>query len=187
MLALSAVKNNDRVGLVLFTDRVERFVPPKRGRKHALRIVSQILLHKPAHQATSLEPPLSTLRHSLHRRAISFLISDFLAPIESYQTPLTLATRRHDVVPVVLRDPLEDELPNLGLLAVQDPETGELGYVDTRSRAVREAYQKEMQRRDQARDKLFARLGLDQIRLLAGEDYVKTLVAFFRRREKRAA
>ena len=91
------------------------------------------------------------------------------------------------MVPVVLRDPLEDELPNLGLLAVQDPETGELGYVDTRSRAVREAYQKEMQRRDQARDKLFARLGLDQIRLRAGEDYVKTLVAFFRRREKRAA
>jgi uncharacterized protein (DUF58 family) len=185
LLALSAVKNNDRVGLVLFTDRVERLVPPKRGRKHALRIVSQILLHRPAHQATALEPPLTTLRRSLHRRAISFLISDFLAPVESYQTALTLSTRRHDVVPIVLRDPLEAELPNVGLLAVQDPETGELGYVDTRQRAVREAYQKELQRRDQARDRLFGRLGLDQVQLRAGEDYVKSLVTFFLRRERR--
>ncbi len=185
LLTLSAVKNNDRVGLVLFTDRVEQFLPPKRGRKYALRIVSKILLHQPIHPLTQLEPPLTTLRRSIHRKAISFLISDFLSPIETYQTPLMLVARRHDLVPIVLRDPLEDQLPRLGLVAVRDPETGEMGYVDTRVRAVREAYQKELQRRDQARDKLFGRLGLDQIKLQAGDDYVRSLVSFFRRRERR--
>lgn len=187
LFAFSAVQNSDRVGLVLFTDQVERFVPPKRGRKQALRIISQILMHRPAHRSTNLEPALTTLRRSLHRRAISVLISDFFSPIESYQTPLTLATRRHDVVPVILRDPLEAELPNLGLTLVEDPETGELSYVDTRLKSVRDAYAKELLRRDQSRDKLFGRLGLDSVQLRAGEDYVKAMVAFFRKRERRAA
>src|SRR5581483_7252063 len=140
---------------------------------------------RPAHQRTNLEPPLTILRRALHRRAISFVISDFLSPLEGYQTPLTLASRRHDVVPLVLRDPLEEELPRLGLMAVEDPETGELGYVDTRRRTVREAYAKELGRRNAARDKLFGRLGLDQVQLRIGDDYVKPLVAFFRRRERR--
>ncbi len=185
LLAFSAVQNNDRIGLILFTDQIERFVPPKRGRKHVLRIISQILLHRPAHRRTDLEPPLTMLRRALHRKAISFVISDFLAPLEGYQTPLTLATRRHDVVPLVLRDPFEAQLPNVGLLAVEDPETGELGYVDTGRRIVRESYAKELSRRDAARDKLFGRLGLDQVQLRIGDDYVKPLVAFFRRRERR--
>lgn len=187
LLAFSAVKNNDRVGLILFTDQVERFVPPKRGRKHVLRIISQILLHQPAHRRTSLEPPLTLLRRGLHRRAISFLVSDFLAPLEGYQTPLTLASRRHDLVPLVLRDPLEDVLPEMGLLAVEDPESGELGYIDTRLKSVRDAYVKELKRRDGLRDKHFARLGLDAVHLRTGDDYVKPLVAFFRRREGRRA
>jgi len=185
LLAFSAVKNNDRVGLILFTDRVERFVPPKRGRKHALRIISQILLHRPADRGTNLEVPLTTLRRALRRHSIAFVISDFLAPLQSYATPLTLASRRHDVVPLVLRDPLEGQLPDVGLLHVEDPETGEIGYLDTGSAAVRRHYAETYQRIAAERSRCFTRLGSDFVELTAGEDYAKALVALFTRRERR--
>jgi uncharacterized protein (DUF58 family) len=187
LLAFSAVKNNDRVGLILFTDRIERFVPPKRGRKHALRIVSQILLHQPQDRGTNLEVPLTTLRRALKRHSIAFVISDFIAPLQSYATPLTLASRRHDVVPLVLRDPLEGQLPNVGLLQVEDPETGEIGYLDTRSPAVRRAYAETYQKLAAERSRFLARLGSDSVELTAGEDYAKALVALFARRERRRA
>ncbi len=185
LLAFSAVKNNDRVGLILFTDRVERFVPPKRGRKHVLRIISQILLHKPADRGTNLEVPLTTLRRALRRHSIAFVISDFLAPLPTYATPLTLASRRHDVVPLVLRDPLEGQLPNVGLLHVEDPETGEIGYIDTGRAAVRRQYAETYQRITAERSRFFTRLGSDFVEVTAGDDYAKALVALFTRRERR--
>ena len=187
LLAFSAVKNNDRVGLILFTDRVERFVPPKRGRKHALRIISQILLHQPADRGTNLEVPLTTLRRALRRHSIAFVISDFIAPLQSYATPLTLASRRHDVVPLVLRDPLEGQLPNVGLLHVEDPETGQTGYLDTGSAAVRRQYAETYQRLAAERKRFFTKLGSDSVELTAGEDYANALVALFARRERRRA
>jgi uncharacterized protein (DUF58 family) len=187
LLAFSAVKNNDRVGLILFTDRVERFVPPKRGRKHALRIISQILLHQPQDRGTNLEVPLTTLRRALRRHSIAFVISDFIAPLQSYATPLTLASRRHDVVPLVLRDPLEGQLPDVGLLHIEDPESGETGYLDTRSPAVRRQYAETYKRLAAERSRFFTKLGSDSVELTAGEDYAKALVALFARRERRRA
>jgi uncharacterized protein (DUF58 family) len=185
LLAFSAVTNNDRVGLVLFTDKVERFVPPKRGRKHVMRIVSQILAHRPENPKTDLSVPFTFLRRAVHRSAIAFAVSDFLGPLASYGIPLMLASRRHDVVPLVLSDPMEGALPNVGLMRVQDPETGQLGYVDTSDSAVRARYQKAHQGLALERRKHFSRLGLDHLELGVEGDYVKPLLSFFRTREKR--
>jgi uncharacterized protein (DUF58 family) len=185
LLAFSAVTNNDRVGLVLFTDKVERFVPPKRGRKHVMRIVSQILAHRPESPRTDLSVPFTFLRRAVHRSAIAFAVSDFLGPLASYGVPLMLASRRHDVVPLVLSDPMEGALPNVGLMRVQDPETGQLGYVDTSDAAVRARYQKAHQGLALERRKHFSRLGLDHLELGVEGDYVKPLLSFFRTREKR--
>jgi uncharacterized protein (DUF58 family) len=185
LLAFSAVTNNDRVGLVLFTDRVERFVPPKRGRKHVMRIVSQILAHRTESPKTDLAVPFTFLRRAVHRSAIAFAVSDFLGPLSSYGVPLMLASRRHDVVPLVLSDPMETELPNVGLMRVQDPETGQLGYVDTSDADVRVRYRHAHQGLAQERRKHFSRLGLDHLELGVEGDYVKPLLSFFRARERR--
>jgi uncharacterized protein (DUF58 family) len=185
LLAFSAVTNNDRVGLVLFTDRVERFVPPKRGRKHVMRIVSQILAHRPESPKTDLAVPFTFLRRAIHRSAIAFAVSDFLGPLATYGVPLMLASRRHDVVPLVLSDPMEIELPKVGLLRVQDPETGQLGYVDTSDARVLARYRQAHEGLAQERRRHFSRLGLDYLELGVAGDYVKPLLSFFRVRERR--
>ena len=187
LLAFSAVKNGDRVGLVLFTDRVERFVPPKRGRKHVMRIVSEILAHRPSSPRTDVGAALTFLRRALHRRAISFVVSDFLQATagSGYGTPLTLALRRHDIVPLVLSDPLENALPKAGLVLVEDPETLELAHVDMGSSAVRAAYAQAFRGLRSERQRLFARLGIDHVELGVDGDYVKPLVGFFRTRARR--
>jgi uncharacterized protein (DUF58 family) len=187
LLAFSAVSNNDRVGLVLFTDQVEVFVPPKRGRKHVLRLVSQILAHRPRSRRTDIGAALTFLRRALHRRAIAFVVSDFLqAPGgNGYGTPLLLSARRHDVVPIAISDPMENALPKAGLVLVQDPESGEIAYVDTGSSAVRAAYAAAFRNLRLERDRLFGRLGLDHVELSDEGDYVKPLVGFFRARARR--
>ncbi len=191
LLAFSAVSNNDRVGLVLFTDQVEVFVPPKRGRKHVMRIVSQILAHRPRSRRTDIGAALTFLRRALHRRAIAFVVSDFLQPpggiggAPGYGTPLLLAARRHDVVPIAVSDPMEDQLPRAGLVLVQDPESGEVAYVDTGSSAVRAAYAAAFRNLRLERERLFGRLGLDHVELSDEGDYVKPLVGFFRTRARR--
>ncbi len=187
LLAFSAAANDDRTGLVLFSDRVERFVPPKRGRKHVMRIVSEILSHRARGTRTDLGAALTFLRRALHRRAIAFVLSDFLQPAGGggYGTPLTLAVRRHDVVPLVVVDPMETALPRAGLVLVQDPETGEVAYVDTGSSAVRAEYAAAFRELKSERRRLFARLGIDHVELSCEGDYVKPLVSFFHARARR--
>ncbi len=185
LLAFSAVSNNDRVGLLLFTDRVELFVPPKKGRKHVLRVITDVLTYKPKGRGTKLGVGLEYLNKIAKRRAVVFLVSDFIA--DDFEKPLRIAARRHDLIAVSLRDKLERQVPPLGIALVEDPETGERMHVDLSDPWVRQTFREEVARRNEARQKLFSKLDMDQVEVTVGDEYVKPLVAFFRARAKRQA
>ena len=131
VLAFSAIRNNDRVGLIIFTDEVERFVPPKKGKKHVLRVVSEILSWQPRSTRTNVAAGLEFLGRIARRRAVAFLVSDFLAPTASFERALRITSRRHDLVPVTVTDPLEEGFPRVGLIELEDPETGDVVVFDT--------------------------------------------------------
>ncbi len=185
MLAFSAITNNDRVGLLLFTDRVERFVPPKKGRKHVMRLITEILNARPQGTRTDLNAGLQRLTHVVKRKCVTFLVSDFIA--DGYEQSLRIAARRHDVVPIVLRDPLEEGLPSTGLTLVEDPETGERVRIDFGSTHVRETFARVVGARREERTRMFRKHSLDFVELRAGESYVKSLVTFFHARAHRLA
>jgi uncharacterized protein (DUF58 family) len=184
-IAFSAIANNDRVGLVLFSDRVERVIPPKKGRKHVLRVVTEILEHHAVGRGTDLAAGLTWLLRVAKRRAVTFVISDFL--VDHYEAPLRTAARTHDVIPVVVRDPFEDTFPALGLVEMEDPETGRRTLVDTSRASVAAAFRNRMQARRAERTQIFRRLELDSVELRAGEDHGEALVRFFRTRARRLA
>ena len=195
LLAFSAIKNNDRVGLIIFTDRVERFVPPKKGKKHVLRVVTEILTFPAARRAveggsptveasrgTDLRAGLDFLGRVTKRRAVAFLVSDFLAG--GYEQALKVALRRHDLIPVTLTDPFEELLPSLGFVTFEDLESGKLLLFDTSGRAARR-YAEQVKRTRSERDQLFRRLRLDTIDVRTDAAYVGALLDFFRARERR--
>jgi len=183
-IAFSATANNDRVGLILFSDRVEKQVPPRKGRKHVMRVISDILTTRPQGRGTDLSAGLTRLRQLAPRRAVTFLISDFLA--HGYAAPLRLVARRHDLVPVVLSDPMEEALPALGLVELEDPETGERVLVDASSTVVRRALTRLAQEGRAERLSLFRKLRLDHVELSAADDdHGLALQRFFRRRARR--
>jgi uncharacterized protein (DUF58 family) len=186
LLAFSAVKNNDRIGLILFSDQIERFVPPKKGRKHVLRLLAEILSPRPANPKTDLAVPLEYLSRIGRRRTVCFLISDFHAPPDSFVQPLRIAARRHDVVPIVIRDPMEAELPKIGLAPFEDLETGEEVWLDTTSRRVREAYREQNEARLKRLMQTFRRSKLDAISVETGGSYEQALVQFFQLRARRS-
>jgi uncharacterized protein (DUF58 family) len=183
VLAFSAIKNNDRVGLIILSDRVERFVPPKKGRKHVLRVISEILTFEPQHPGTNLSAGLEFLGHIARRRSIAFLISDFVA--SGYEHALKVAHQRHDVVPVVVVDPREQELPPVGMVWFEDLETGAVVPVDTSSKRVREAYRLQVARQRAARDSMFKRMRMDSVTVRTDRPYLRALVDFFHQRERR--
>jgi uncharacterized protein (DUF58 family) len=184
-IAFSAIANNDRVGLILFSDAVEKVIPPKKGRKHVLRVVSDILSHRATSRGTDLNVGLNYVSRLAKRKAVTFLISDFLA--HNFETSLRIVGRKHDLVPVMISDPLEDAFPTLGLVNFEDPETGERILVDTSRRSVRAQFEKAMRaRRDELR-KLFKKLELEHVELHAGEEYAAALARFFRARARRMA
>jgi len=183
LLAFSAIQNNDRVGLLLFSGEVEKFIPPKKGRNHALRVIRE-LLHEPRGRATALEAALERLRQMIRRRAVVFLISDF-HEAEAARQPLALAARRHDLVAISVTDPRELTLPDAGLIELEDPETGERRWVDTGARRVREAYAAQAARRIEARRRLFQSLDIDHVELRVDQDILPPLVECFRRRARR--
>lgn len=182
-LAFSAITNNDKVGLLLFTDRVERFVPAEKGTRHVLRVVRELLYHEPAGRGTDLTPALQYVRNVLTRRAIIFLISDFQAP--EFSQALRLLKRRHDVIPIQVADRRERELPSVGWVELFDPETGEQVMVDTRSRRFRRHYAARVAERDAALLTEFRRQGMDMIPVQTGASFVPALTRFFRKRERR--
>jgi uncharacterized protein (DUF58 family) len=183
IIAFSAIKNNDRVGLVLFTDDVERVVPPKKGAKHVMRVVAETLSFQPKGRGTNLAKALETVGHLSRRRAAVFMISDFIG--RGYEHALRIAAAKHDLVPIVVSDPREDEMVDVGIALFEDLETGEVVPVDTSSRRVREFYKREMARHRASRDGLFKRLGLDHIAISTARPYIIPLADFFRRRAKR--
>ena len=183
VLAISAIANNDRVGLVVFTNEVEVFVPPKRGRKHVLRVITEVLSYRGRSVKTSLAGALEFISRITRRKAVVFVISDFQDV--RFDHELGVASRRHDVVPIVLTDPMEEILPNIGLTTFQNPETGELQLIDTSSKAVRRFYERQVKRRASIRDKAFRRLKLDTVRIRTNESYIEPLAMFFRRRASR--
>ncbi len=185
-LAMSAVRNNDRVGLLAFTDRVEAFVPPQKGRRHALRLLRDLLVFEPAGRGTDLAAAVEHARRVLRSRSIVFLVSDFRVPDggrAALETALGGVALRHDVIPVVLADPGDARVPELGVLRVMDPETGRAAYVDTDAAAERFGTQALAERGELRR--LFRRLGMDEIELRTDGAVSAAVLSFFRRRERR--
>ena len=182
VLALAAARNNDRVGAVWATDRIERFVPPRRGRRHVLRVINDLLAFQPTGTATDLATPLRFADSILRRRAVVFLVSDFLT--SGYQSDLERLGRRHDVIALQLYDPRERELPDIGLVALQDPETGRWRRVDTSRPAIRERFRARAVEFDHSLQQGIRQSGADLIQLETGRSYAEQLIAFFRRRER---
>ncbi|MBX3248746.1 MAG: DUF58 domain-containing protein [Myxococcales bacterium] len=185
LLAFSAIKNDDRVGLVLFTDRVERFVPPKKGRGHVMRVVTEILNAQPKGEGTNLSVALDLVGSLSKRRSVAFLVSDFID--DGYEKPLRVASRRHDLIPVQVVDPREEELPDVGLALLEDLETGEVLEVDTSDPRVRRAFARQVNTQRAKREQLFRRLRIDHVTVRTEEDYVRPLADLFRRRQRRQA
>jgi uncharacterized protein (DUF58 family) len=183
VLAFSAIKNGDKVGLVLFTDEIEKVIPPKKGRLHVLRLIRELLTTDPKGTGTDISESLSYVNRLLNRRAILILASDFQD--DDYDRQLKITNRKHDLVNIFINDKLEDELPDLGLVPLKDAETGEEVLVDTSSKKVRQQYQK---KREIAKKKLrehFLRMKIDTIELQTNESYIRPLMTFFRRRMHR--
>jgi uncharacterized protein (DUF58 family) len=183
LLAFSAVKNNDKVGLIVFTDRIELFIPPKKGTKHVLRVIRELLDFRPRPASTDISMALDYLGKVTTKRAVVFLVSDFQA--EGFEKPIRVLSRRHDVIAVSVVDPREVRLPDVGLVELEDAETGESVLIDTSSRSVRRSYERLGRERTDRYRELFASMGVDQIEVMTDRDYVPGLVRFFRSRERR--
>ncbi len=183
-LAFSAVKNNDKVGLLLFTDRTELFIPPIKGTTRAMRVVREVLGFHPQGTGTDLAGAVNFLARVLKKRAVVFLISDFIGGGD-YDQSLRILAQRHDVVALQLTDASEQHLPNVGLVEMQDAETGETLLVDTASRAVREAFDAMTARRQALLTTRLQRLGVDQLSLTTGQDFIRDLSSFLKRRTRR--
>ncbi len=188
LLALSAIKNNDKVGLIIFTDRIEKFVPPKKGKSHVLRVIREVLYHEPEGRGTDPRAALEYLGRVTRRRAVVFFLSDFLG--EPYENPefrkaLKIANRRHDLVAFSLTDPREVEMPNVGLVELEDLETGETVLVDTTDELFRREFGEVANRTVEERNRMFRTLGVDHVALRTDQSYVQPLVRFFRMRAKR--
>jgi len=183
LLAFSAIKNNDKVGLVIFSDHVEKFVPPRKGRRHVLRVLRELLYHEPRGRGTDINAVLEYLTHVQRKRAVTFLVSDFRD--EGFDKALAVAGRRHDLIAVRIGDVRERALPPIGLVELEDPETGERVVVDTSSHAFRVAFQDVDARRRHALDRTLRRSKVDVIDIETGEPYVKPLMRFFQERMRR--
>jgi uncharacterized protein (DUF58 family) len=183
LFAFSAIRNNDKVGLILFSDHVELFIPPKKGRVHTLRLIREILYFEPKGRGTQPAEALDYLNQVLHRRSVVFLISDFITPEFSRQ--LAVTSRRHDLIAIPIIDPREEDLPDVGRLTLEDAETGEQIEINTSDRAVRLGYLKAVDQRTTERLRDFRRKRIDAISLKTDEDYLPALRAFFRTRDRR--
>jgi uncharacterized protein (DUF58 family) len=180
-IAFSAIKSNDKVGLTLFTDGIEKHVPARKGTRHVLRILRELLYCEPIGQGTSLRKALEHLNRTASRRTVVFIVSDFQDA--GYERALKIARRKHDLIPIVVADEREFKMPAIGLIRLRDAETGKMVALDTVSKANRRAYEELKQKQAAERDTLFRKLQLDPIHIYTGEDFVEPLKRFFHRRE----
>lgn len=194
VLALSAVRNNDRIGLLIFTDRIEHVVPPRKGKRHVLRLIRDVLAFEPEGRGTDIAAALDYAGRLLAHRSVIFVLSDFLEPGGAlvageeggaFTRTLRLVSARHDVIAAHISDPGEEELPNVGVVVLTDPETGEEVVVDTGRAAAREAFSRSGTREHAALHRQFRRLGVDRIEVRTDRPYAGALLSFFRRRERK--
>ncbi|MDP8218057.1 MAG: DUF58 domain-containing protein [Candidatus Theseobacter exili] len=183
LFAFSAIKNNDRVGLIIFTDHVEQYIPPRKGKGHVLRVIREIMYFQPENKRTSLKTGLEFLNKVAKRHSIVFLISDFMD--KGYEKALQIANRRHDVVGLVLSDPRENEMTDVGLLSLEDAETGEGLLIDTSDFNVRNAFKDRRNEEMENLKKFLSRNCVDNIFLSTDESYIKPLISFFKKRRLR--
>ncbi len=180
-LAFSSIQNNDKVGVIFFSDKVEKFIPPQKGRKHILFIIREIIDFKPEHRGTDLNAPLVFMTNALKKRCSAFVLSDFIDSHDYFKS-LSIANHKHDVAAIQVYDKRDAKMPNVGLVRLQDLETGRDLWLDTSSKSVRKAYDKAWYERLQSFSSTTARCGVDSVSVATDEDYVKALIGLFRRR-----
>jgi uncharacterized protein (DUF58 family) len=183
VLAMSAIKNNDKVGLIAFTDRVEKFIPPGKGLSHVLRIIREALYFRHEGKGTDIAGALEYLRRTTHRSTVTFIISDFYAP--DYKRPLSVAGKRHDIIAMSITDPRELDMPNIGIVRLEDAETGRHFSLDTSSAEIRNEYSARARVLSEEREKLFRSIKIDHIDIRTDIPYTRELYRFFRVRERR--
>ncbi len=180
VLSFSAIENNDKIGVIFFSDRVEKFIPPQKGRKHILRIIRELLEFKPVNTGTDISESLRFLTNAIKKRCTAFLISDFRD--KGYARSLQVANNKHDVVALHIYDRRETELPAVGLIRVEDAETGRERWIDTSKRKIRESYAMKWKSHVEIMNEIFTRSGVDSVSLSTGADYVKPLMWLFKKR-----
>lgn len=184
VLSFSAIQNNDKVGVILFSDKIEKFIPPKKGKQHILRIIRELISFIPENRKTSVAEALKFLTNAIKKRSIVFLISDFMDV--NYEDALRIASRKHDLVGLRIYDLRESELPNIGLLNIVDSETGQEMLVDTSSNYIRNSYKNSWKKRTEDLNEVFVKLGVDAASISTEEDYVRPLINLFKKRTSSA-
>ncbi len=185
VLAFSAIKNNDKVGLIIFSDKIEKFIPPRKGKKHVLRVIREILFYKHQDASTDLNVALEYLSRVIKRRSTVFLLSDFLT--EDFEKSLQVANKKHDIIAISIMDPREVALPNVGMIELEDAETGEAVLVDTGSEMIRTGFYNQSLQQHESLNNLFRSIGVDHINILTDRSYIKPITKFFKMRARRLA
>jgi uncharacterized protein (DUF58 family) len=180
VLSFSAIFNNDKIGVIFFSDSVEKFIPPQKGRKHILRIIRELLDFTPVSRRTNLDEPLRYLTNAIKKRCTAFVISDFMAP--SFEEPLRIASSKHDIVALKIYDPVEKSIPDIGMLKVTDSETGEEKWIDSSSVNIRKEYELWWETHLSMIRSIFLKCGVDSSEISTAEDYVKPLIKLFKSR-----
>jgi uncharacterized protein (DUF58 family) len=183
ILAFSAIKNNDKVGVIFFSNIIEEFIPPKKGKSHILRIIRQVLAFEAKEKKTDISLAIEYFNNVMKKRTICFVLSDFLSP--EFEKPLKIASKKHDIIALRIFDKRENSLPNVGIIPLQDAENNSISYVDTSSKKVREIFNNKQEEKQAYLKKLFPKCGVDMIDISTGSDYVKPLMNFFKNRGKR--
>ena len=184
VLSFSATTNKDKVGLLIFTDKVELYIPPRKGRRHVLRLIRDLLAFEPESNGTDIKMALDTVNQLLKRRSIVFLVSDFFDEPARYSKPLFMTNRRHDVIAIDLHDPLEAEIADVGMLALEDAESGELLWLDTSDPAWRRIFARRTSQFEAEKRRTLASAGVDRVAIRTDQDYAKALTIFFQKRAK---
>lgn len=181
VISFSAIQNNDKIGVIFFSSRIEKFIPPKKGKTHALRIIRELLEFKPEDKGTNVAEAMRYLTNVIRKRCTAFVISDFIAP--EFHDSLSIASKKHDVIALKVYDQREKELPSIGLIRMKDAETGTEKWIDTSSRSIRETYRKWWLEQDRYHRETFRKSSVDHVSVATGEDYVKPLIKLFKKRE----
>lgn len=183
VLAFSAIQNNDKVGVIFFSNKIEKFIPPKKGTSHILRIIRELIDFKPENRETDIAVALGYFTNVIKKRCTAFLISDFMDT--GFEDALKIANRKHDLIALKISDRREYDLPNVGMVKIKNAETGKMTWVDTSFAALRDAYSKTVRKNELLQDETFKRCGVDVAKIKTGEDYVKPLTALFKKRGAR--